>query len=355
MAFDDSETQVLQARRCGDNVLVGDDISLTLNDAKDGRLSLRAPTGHPPDMAVSIALAAFETLSAQGGEVTISLTGDAWAPLLPRLIAMGAALPIGAQTVVLPTAFWQVPDRWLMHAAPPFPTLWDTGPNGRHPVRPPKPVGLLYRRFIPWLGQHLQLRAVSMDDLAIFHRWQNDPRIAEFFEESGTLEEHRQYLQTLIADPHMLPLIGSLDGRDFGYFELYWARENRIGGQYDADAWDRGWHVLIGDPDLRGADYVTAWMPSLMHYMFLVEPRTQAVVGEPKASHLKQLKNLGRGGFAHVRNFDFAHKRATLVRLERQHFFESRLWARPDTGQADTDQGTPLSLSLTRLRRTGEE
>jgi len=350
VAFDMPLTDRPVARRSGQTVQVGDRVTLSLTDAGNGRLGLSAT----PDLTIAQALAAFEVLSAQGGEVAIRLDGAEWHGLLPRLAAMGVATPVGPAHWVLPVAFWQVPDRWIMHPTPPWPTLWKTGPNGRHPVRPPKPVGPLYRRHIPWLDQHIELRAASMDDLAVFHRWQNDPRVAAFFEEAGTLEAHCKSLQTLIADPHILPVIGSLNARDFGYFELYWARENRIGGVYDAEPWDRGWHVLIGEDDMRGADYVTAWMPSLMHYMFLAEPRTQALMGEPKASHLKQLKNLGRGGFAHVRDFDFAHKRATLVRLERQHFFESRIWARPEIGP-DTDLGTPLALSLTNMLGTGED
>jgi RimJ/RimL family protein N-acetyltransferase len=344
MAFDMPLADRPVARRTDKNVQVGEGIALHLTDAGEGMLGLSAASG----LTLPQALAAFEALSAEGGEVAIRLDGAQWQILLPQLSVMGVALAVGAEHWVLPVAFWQVPDRWIMHPTPPWPTLWQSGPNGRHPVRPPKPVGPLYRRQIPWLDQYIELRAADMDDLETFHRWQNNPRVAEFFEEAGTLEEHQTTLQSVIDDPHVLPVIGSLGGRDFGYFELYWARENRIGGVYDADQWDRGWHVLIGEDDMRGADCVTAWMPSLMHYMFLAEPRTQALMGEPKASHLKQLKNLGRGGFAHVRDFDFSHKRATLVRLERQHFFESRIWARPDTGQ-----GQPLALSLTKLLGTG--
>ena len=254
-----------------------------------------------------------------------------------------------AGPVVLPAAFWQVPERWLMHDAPSYPTLWQQGPHGRHPTRPPKPEGLLYRRHIPWLDQWITLHALDMGDLVTFNRWQNDPRVAAFFEEEGTMDAHRSYLETLMNDPHILPIVAALDGRDFAYFELYWARENRIGAQYDAEPWDRGWHVLVGEEDVRGADYVTAWMPSPMHYMFLAEPRTQSIMGEPKASHAKQLKNLSRGGFAHLREFDFPHKRASLVRLERQHFFGARLWARPETGRA-----APMSFSPAHLPTKGD-
>ncbi len=336
------------ARRDGDRLLLNGAPPLALTDHGDGWIDLAAPRVADPIVSLELALAGFEALTNQGGEVAIRLSGAGWTPLLPRLLETGAALMIGEVPTVLPAAFWQVADRWLGHSPAPWPTLWRAGPHGRHPQRPPKPEGEVYRRHIPWLGQWFSLRAMSMDDLPTFHRWQNDPRVAEFFEESGGIEQHRGYVARLLADPHMLPLIGAVDGRDFVYFEVYWARENRIGAQYDAGAWDRGWHVLVGEPDLRGADHVTAWMPSLMHYMFLAEPRTEAVVGEPKASHQRQLNNLGRCGFGHLRDFDFPHKRSTLVRLERQHFFEARVWARPETGR-----GTPLALSPARLLTEG--
>lgn len=338
----------LLARRDGDSVLIDGHTRLHLTDRGNGRIDLAAPA-IDANNPLQQAMAAFEALSGYGPEIAIRLQGPGWVPLLPQLLTLGAALMTSAGAVVLPAAFWQISDRWLSHDAPAFPTLWVAGPHGRHPIRPPKPEGLLYRRHIPWLNQWFTLRALDLEDLPTFHRWQNDPRVAVFFEESGTIDAHRTYLDRLLADPHMLPVIGALDGRDFAYFELYWTRENRLGAHYDAGPWDRGWHVLVGEEDIRGADYVTAWLPSLMHYIFLAEPRTQFIMGEPKASHTQQLRNLSRGGFAHLRDFDFPHKRASLVRLERQHFFEARLWARPETGS-----GTPLAFSPTQLPETGD-
>lgn len=336
MSFDAIPVPLL-ARRDGDRILIGDPVEEVLSLADDGagRLRLAAPAG-----GLTTALAAFEALTATGDETVVLLEGPGWERLAPDLTERGIAVPFDGTLAVFPALFWQVPDRWLMHPAPAWPELFCRGPHGRHPLRPPKPQGLLYRRHIPWLDQWFTLRALHMGDLPAFHRWQNDPRVAAFFEEAGTLEDHRAYIARLAADPHMLPVIGALDGRDFAYFELYWARENRLGAVHDCGAWDRGWHVLIGEEDVRGADYVTAWLPSLMHYMFLAEPRTRSLLGEPKASHAQQLRNLMRGGFARLRDFDFSHKRAALVQLDRQHFFESRLWARPP----ETD-GLPLRLS----------
>ena len=118
------------------------------------------------------------------------------------------------------------------------------GNGRRHPLRPAQPRGLVYARFIPWLGQTISFRAVRLeDDLERFHRWMNDPRVEQIWSEAGDIATHRAYLERLLADPHMLPLIGCFDGQPFGYFELYWAKENRLGPYYDAHDYDRGWHV----------------------------------------------------------------------------------------------------------------
>ena len=134
----------------------------------------------------------------------------------------------------------------------------------------------------------------------------------------------------------MLPLIGCFGDVPFGYFEVYWAKENRIAPFYDADDYDRGWHVVVGEDAYRGRRYISAWLPSLMHYMFLDDCRTQRIVGEPAAAHSQQLRNLELSGFAKIKNFDFPHKRATLVMLLRERFFGDRLWLPATTGPAPT-------------------
>jgi len=72
--------------------------------------------------------------------------------------------------------------------------------------------------------------------------------------------------------------------------------------------------------------YVATWLPSLMHYLFLDDPRTQRIVGEPRADHAQQIRNLERSGFASIKEFDFPHKRAMLVSLLRERYFGERLW-----------------------------
>lgn len=276
------------------------------------------------------ALAALEAAFVQAEDPgALCLRVGPGADLGHALLADGVAVAGGeGELLASAAALFQRPDLWLLAPGSTGYPQTHVLSNGRyHPRRAPKPQGVLYARHIPWLDRVLSFRLAGLDaDLDRFHRWQNDPRVAAFWQEEGDLEKHRAYLEAQLADPHTLPLIASLDGEPFGYFEVYWAKENRIGAYYDAQDYDRGWHVLIGEEHVRGRAHVSAWLPSLVHFMFLDDARTQRIVGEPRADHHQQIRNLDRSGFAKVKEFDFPHKRAMLVMLLRERYFADRLW-----------------------------
>lgn len=249
--------------------------------------------------------------------------------LLPKYVGNSVILSgVGNSFYVLDDMFWQQNLNWLRHARDQLQPLRYAVSHGyRHPLRPAKPEGVVYERFIPWLEKKLSFRVLDIDrDLALLHRWMNDPVVARIWQEQGDLDKHRQYLKDIEADPHMYPMIASIDGEPFAYFEVYWARENRIAPFCEADDYDRGWHVLVGESDFRGKGIATAWLTSISHYLFLDEPRTRRIVGEPRVDHVQQIRNLDRSGYAKVKEFDFPHKRAQLVVLLRERFFADALW-----------------------------
>jgi acetyl CoA:N6-hydroxylysine acetyl transferase len=308
-------------------------------DEAHARLALRASDRDGNlRQAVRAIAAAVEALLGWKPELQSLLldTGNDVA-LKAKLVSHGFAVVEDGSLVVHPELAMQRRENWLPDAAiPPFPLRYVMSNGKRHPQRPVKPEGLVYERFIPWLGKTVSFRALDPErDLHLFHRWMNDPRVDAFWSEAGSVEKHRDYLSKLKADPHMLCLIGCFGGEPFGYFEIYWAKENRIAPFYDVDDYDRGWHVAVGEDAYRGRAFISAWLPSLMHYMFLDDCRTQRIVGEPAAIHHRQIRNLERSGFARIKNFDFPHKRATLVMLMRERFFGDRLWL-PASSDANT-------------------
>lgn len=296
-----------------------------ISESSDGAraaLSGTLPAGLPPESLLPLLAALFcprprlRTVElAPGG-------GRAFAVAAVRLGIATEAVDGGRLRVERGT-FWQHPALWLRTPGSGGVALDYVMTDGRrHPRRAPRPRGEVYRRRLRALGMQISLRVADVErDLDRLHGWFNQPRVDRFWEMAGSRDDHAAYLQRQLDDPKALPLIAEFDGDAFGYFELYWAREDRIAPYYDADDFDRGCHVLIGNPRHFGPAKVTAWMRSVCHYAFLDDPRTQRFVGEPRVDNTRFIDYLQSTGFARLKEFDFPHKRAAMMMLEREAFF----------------------------------
>lgn len=201
---------------------------------------------------------------------------------------------------------------------------WTETNSVRHPVRPVEEPGVLYQRFIPTLQKTISFEILEIDKhLDIFHQWQNQRRVYKFWELNKPKEELRDYLEKVNADPHHFPLIAAVDGVPSGYFEIYWAAEDRIGPFYDCEPFDRGLHFLIGNPRHLGRDYFNSFVESISHYLFLSDERTGTLLAEPRSDNNVLLHYLSEFPYwEHRYDFDFPHKRASLLACRREDFFK---------------------------------
>ncbi|KAK3384828.1 acyl-CoA N-acyltransferase [Podospora didyma] len=239
----------------------------------------------------------------------------------------GAGSPFGSRPAWVPET--QSPDLAAYPLPPPAYTMTNE-PNSAltwHPIRRAKPTPgtVLYSRYIPHLRETFSMVALdytNAEHLNLFHTWQNDPRVSQGWNETGTLDQHREYLRKAHEDPHQITILAAFEGTFFAYFEVYWAKEDRIGAYYSADDFDRGRHSLVGDVRFRGPHRVSAWWSSLMHYLYLDEPRTASVVGEPKYTNSSVLMYDLMHGFGLDKFIDLPHKRSAFVRCSRERFFQ---------------------------------
>jgi hypothetical protein len=117
----------------------------------------------------------------------------------------------------------------------------------------------------------------------------NDPRVNAAWGEGGPRSKQEKFLKDNLTNRHSFPVFGCWDGKPFGYFEIYWVKEDRLGRLLggNVDNYDRGLHVLVGEEEFRGAHRVAMWLSSLVHYCWLADARTETVMLEPRVDNKK--------------------------------------------------------------------
>ncbi|KAL7793800.1 acyl-CoA N-acyltransferase [Trichoderma ceciliae] len=247
---------------------------------------------------------------------------------MPTSVPLTHTVPIGPfySTSHLPTYF------------PPPPLQYTFTGGIRHPIRPkPHRMGeIFYSRFVPSVGRYLSLRVAStsarpvpylgpvgprpqehahlasMTDTQLLQMWMAKPRVSEFWGEYKP-----DFLDSALSPRHSFPVIASWDGIPFGYFEIYWVKEDILGRLLASGAgdFDRGIHVFVGEEWARGR--VPAWLTSLVHWCFIADNRTMSVCLEPRIDNTRMLRHLDESGFGKERQISFPHKQSWYVRLWR--------------------------------------
>lgn len=221
--------------------------------------------------------------------------------------------------------FYQIREAWLAPALwPVMPEVPEQTGEITHPRRPRLPDTVLYRRYHPGLDTMIEIRPATVEaDGERFHRWQNLPQVARFWEYPFSRERLDTMLAERRADANSFPLIMEADGDPVGYFETYFVAEDRLGPYCDASSFDQGLHVLIGEDRYCGSTQTPVWLNALSHYLFLTDPRTTALYGEPDAANTALFRQLQHLTWRKHYEFDFPHKRAALVTTERDDFFRN--------------------------------
>ncbi|KAH9484827.1 Acyltransferase ato1 [Psilocybe cubensis] len=238
---------------------------------------------------------------------------------------------------------------WILNPQIPFPSISAFTRNekviAQHPLRPskPQPGEVLYRRWCSHVKQTFEITYFDLEGvhdgskvlagpkglsrhMAAFHKWHNDERVNSAWGERGSLETHRDYIEGVLADPHVLPCMMSWDGELMGYTEIVYVKEDHVAQHYPTGItpgdWERGIHVLVGEDKFLGGGRSEIWLRSLVHYIFLADPRTDRVCGEPNHSNTPIIKVGSKSGFHLETLIDFPYKRSALILNPRENFFK---------------------------------
>ncbi len=163
----------------------------------------------------------------------------------------------------------------------------------------------------------------SEEDYEAFYRWQNQDFVDEFWEMKGSKDQLYRYINQLKDSHYQEPMLFKVNGKRVGYFEFYWAVEDRIAPFCRPQCFDRGLHLLIGERNFLNTRFVYLSMLHASRFLFLQDERTQNIWGEPRSDN-KKIKKFAASlpGWEYVRDFSFPHKKASLLRCSRNKFFE---------------------------------
>ncbi|KAM3503176.1 hypothetical protein MY11210_008813 [Beauveria gryllotalpidicola] len=222
---------------------------------------------------------------------------------------------------------------------PPLTLQYTFTDNLRHPLRPkpPRMGEIFYSRFVPSVGRYLSFRVASLSpepvpyfgamgpkppdypelaclsDTQLLESWFAKPRVSAFW---GKFTP--EFLPNAVKLKHSFPAIGLWDGVPFGYFEIYWVKEDILGKVLGGEAgdFDRGLHVMVGEEWARGR--ASEWMTGLVHWCLTTDMRTMNVCLEPRIDNERILKHLDESGFGREMQISFPHKQSWYVRLRRE-------------------------------------
>jgi len=135
----------------------------------------------------------------------------------------------------------------------------------------------------------MSLLDIQHSDVELLHKWMNDKRVAEFWGEAGPQSHQQEFLEKALSHKHSFPVIGCWDGKPFGYFEIYWVKEDILGKYLggEVDDYDRGLHCLVGEQEFRGPHRVKLWLSALVHFCWMADLRTNTVMLEPRVDNTK--------------------------------------------------------------------
>lgn len=158
---------------------------------------------------------------------------------------------------------------------------------------------IFYSRFIPTVGKYISFRVASVSSIPVLYigpvapnseeqRTQlctlNDPALLQTWlsnNEAGTPKESIPgFLLDALSSEHSWPAVGQWDGNPFGYFDVYWAKEDKMGRSTEADIgdWDRGLRAKFVVESAW--EVVPAWVTSFVHWSFTADLRTMNVFVE---------------------------------------------------------------------------
>nr|BFE55941.1 GNAT family N-acetyltransferase [Dactylosporangium thailandense] len=162
----------------------------------------------------------------------------------------------------------------------------------------------------PWAIRPL---AAGGADAELVSRWMGEPHVEAFWRAAWPARRWAEELAAQLAGEHSRPYLVSFEGDPLSYVEIYRTPRDVVGRQYDADPYDLGVHLAIGDPRRTGQGLGRAMVRAIAEGLAVADPRCRRVFADPDERHVVARRMFARAGFQSIGIHDLGHKRAELL------------------------------------------
>lgn len=161
------------------------------------------------------------------------------------------------------------------------------------------------------------------DDLPLLHKWMHNEHVIPQWQLNKPELELHVFFEKMLVDDHQRLYFITLDDQPIGYVEVYECHRDRIARYYDTDTYDMGIHLLFGEPNVLGLGHFRPVLTLFAEFIFSSNDRVQKMVCEPDCevpAFQRCAKDLG---LKEVTQIQLPEKRASLLFLQREHFYQS--------------------------------
>ncbi|OHV04414.1 GNAT family N-acetyltransferase [Mycobacterium talmoniae] len=170
----------------------------------------------------------------------------------------------------------------------------------------------------PQLAAPFSVRLVDPDaDAALISEWMNRPHLVEAWEYAWPVPRWHRYLRAQLDGSYSRPFIGSLNGQDHGYIEIYRAAKDSIAPRYDADPYDLGLHAAIADLKIINRGIGPLLLPRIAASLFELEPRCRRIMFDPDHRNTAARRLCEFAGCTFLGEHEMANRRMALYALPR--------------------------------------
>jgi RimJ/RimL family protein N-acetyltransferase len=169
---------------------------------------------------------------------------------------------------------------------------------------------------MPVLAPPWSVRVLTVDDAPLVSRWMNEPHVALFWEQAWPVERWAAAIGEQLAGDCSRPCLISFQNQPLAYVEIYRTPRDVVGLQYDAEPYDLGIHLAIGDLSSTGKGLGRRLVRAVASGLAVADPRVRRVFADPDERHLIARRMFLGAGFRFLGIRDLGHKRAALVFYE---------------------------------------